>query len=86
MSTPLGTARPVPYVTGTIIGDILSPILFNIFVNGLLLWLQQGRVGYSPGCLKTLIAALCFADDVALLAMSKDDLRIQLEKIDRFCA
>jgi hypothetical protein len=43
-------------------------------------------VGYSPGCLKALIAALCFADDVALLAMSKEDLRIQLEKIDRFCA
>ncbi len=84
--TPLGTTRPVPYVTGTIIGDILSPGLFNIFVNGLLLWLQQGRVGYSPGCLKALIAALCFADDVALLAMSKEDLRIQLEKIDRFCA
>ena len=40
--TPYGRTRPIPILRGTIQGDCLSPLLWNIFMDPLLRWLDTG--------------------------------------------
>lgn len=49
--------EPVPFRCGTIQGDVLSPVLFNIFLNTLLRWLDIGSAGYVPGSIVAKLAA-----------------------------
>ena len=55
-------------------GCILSPILFLIFINGLIEEIKKLNIGVLYGKVK--IAILLFADDIALLAESREDLEI----------
>ena len=81
---------PIKIEKGTIQGDTLSPLLFLIFVEPLLRWLQSGGRGYKYGCLsKSLHAghttsASASADDMLAAALSATDLARQAEKIEAF--
>ena len=44
---PHGRTRPIPILRGTIQGDCLSPLLWNIFMDPLLRWLETGDRGYK---------------------------------------
>ena len=61
---------PIKIDRSTIQGDTLSPLLFLIFVEPLLRWLQSGGRGYKYGCLsKSLhadhtISVSAYADDM----------------------
>ena len=72
---------------GTTKGDTLSLLLFLIFIEPLLRWLQSGGRGYKFGCLsKSLHAdhttsASAYADDMLAAALSATDLARQAEKI-----
>jgi len=75
---------------GTIQGDTLSLLLFLMFIEPLLRWLQLGGRGYKHGCLsKSLHAdhttsASAYADDMLAAALSATDLARQAEKIEAF--
>jgi len=81
---------PIKIERGTIQGDTLSPLLFLIFIEPLLRWLQSGGRGYKHGCLsKSLHAdhttsASAHADDMLASALSATDLARQAEKIEAF--
>jgi hypothetical protein len=60
---PAGLSPAVAIERGVIQGDCLSPVVFNIFLDGVLRWLDQGDCGYTPSSLAYKIAVTGFADD-----------------------
>ena len=47
-------------------GGVLSPMLFAVYIDSLLEMLEASGVGcYSGGCF---VGAVCYADDIVLLA------------------
>ena len=55
-------------------GGVLSPILFNMYIDKLLLELKVS--GYGCHINNTFVGALCYADDVALLSPSIKGLNV----------
>merc|ERR1711994_1087705 len=54
-------------------GGVLSPILFSLFINELIMEIKKAEMGIK---LKdTLIAILLYADDIVLIAKKKQELQ-----------
>ena len=82
--TPHGTSAKIYLTRGTKQGDGLSPLLFSLIFNLLLHALDATAVGHkSMTGLRT--AARAFADDVALVATSVQNMSTLLEVVDTFC-
>ena len=73
VQVPAGSTPPIPILRGTIQGDTLSPLLYVIYADALLRWLQVGGRGYRYGCLSSQendrhnLAALGYADDTKIM-------------------
>jgi hypothetical protein len=63
-------------------GSVLSPVLFCIYLDGLLDKLSESSVGCYWGGYFT--GAVCYADDIALLAPSASALRRMLGICDSY--
>jgi hypothetical protein len=77
--------KPIPIERGTIQGDTLSPYLFLIFLEPLLIWLQRGKNGYTFGTSKLTISSAAYADDLAAIINNLKSLQTQLNKLDKLC-
>lgn len=81
---------PIAIERGTIQGDTLSPLLFLIFIEPLLRWLQSGGRGYKPKCLSNTEHAdyknssNAYADDLAVITSTVGDLDRQANQIEAF--
>ena len=65
-------------------GDVFSPILFTIYLDDLLMGLKNLGIGcHWDGFF---VGAVCYADDVALLAPSPSALRLTLLHCETFAA
>ena len=93
--TPGGSTPTLKVDRGTIQGDGLSPLLFAIYLEPLLRWLQVGGRGYVPSCLsrdgysasdavKDQIPTDTYADDLNIATEKKDDLATQLHKVSHY--
>ena len=60
-------------------GCVLSPLLFNIFINDLQEYLKKLNKGVLVGTNK--LSMLYFADDIVLLAENKEDTELMLEEV-----
>ena len=66
-------------------GDVLSPILFNLYINDLVANLNESN--NDPVILGDLtINSLLYADDIILLSSTANGLQKSLEILDKFCS
>ena len=85
ISTNHGKTAPVSLRRGTIQGDSLSPLLFILFLEPLVRWLQVNDRGYrcmsaSSTC-PHYANVLAAADDLALMSGSSDQMQVQLNEV-----
>ena len=66
-------------------GDPLSPILFNIFINGIFEKLREANC--DPVTLDgvDMINALAYADDIVLLSTTKEGLQKAIDTVQEYC-
>ena len=84
--TPKGDTDPIPIVgRGTVQGDTLSPLLFVLFIDPLMRWLEEGGEGYRFGTSEAKLGPMAYADDLAVVAGRMGDLHAQANKVQRFC-
>ena len=62
---------------------ILSPLLFNLYINDLALYLKSLDIGINVGNDK--ICLLMYADDIVLLADTENDLQNMLNALHNWC-
>jgi hypothetical protein len=67
-------------VNGVKQGAVLSPVLFCVYLDGLLMTLSKAGVGCFIGC--TFVGALAYADDIVLTAPTATAMRKLLKVCD----
>jgi hypothetical protein len=65
-------------------GCILSPLLFNLFINDLTLFIKSFDLGINVGTEKLCI--MLYADDIVILADNAQDLQILLNALNEWCS
>jgi hypothetical protein len=84
-----GITQPITFKRGTLQGDGLSPLLFILYLEPLIQWITAGKHGYKLHSLArtstetTSVSA--FADDLALLASSLQEIQHMLKKVELYC-
>jgi hypothetical protein len=64
-------------------GSPISPILWNLFLDPLLHWINEDRDGYNlEGYMVNILA---YADDIALIATNNKDMQHIVDKLQEFC-
>ena len=64
-------------------GGILSPTLFNIFINDLVENNKELNLGIKLGDIH--LSILLYADDIAVIVENKKHLQSMLNYVDRWC-
>eukprot|EP00959_Pyramimonas_sp_CCMP1952_P335444 7023467-Pyramimonas_sp.AAC.2 len=84
--TPKGDTASIPIMgRGTIQGDTLSPLLFVIFIDPLLRWLEEGNREYKFETSDAKLGSMAYADDLAIVTDRVAHLHTQAAKVDYFC-
>ena len=65
-------------------GCLLSPLLFNMYVNDLATSLQDLNLGVQVGPNER-VGVLLYADDIVVLAESEAELQVMLHKLSDWC-
>ena len=82
---PNGLSQYFPSTCGVKQGDVLSPTLFNLFINGLIDDLNNGSTDpLLIGDVK--VTSLMYADDIILLSESQEGLQKALDILENFCS
>ena len=63
-------------------GGVLSPILFTVYIDELLILLKQLGIGFHWK--HHFVGAVCYTDDLVLLAPSQAALRLMLRLCEQF--
>jgi hypothetical protein len=86
VKTPKGDTPLIPIEgQGTIQGDTFSPLLFIIYIEPLLRWLQEGRGTYRMKTSNKEVGPLEYADDLSILTEDPRDTVAQANKIETYC-
>ena len=75
-------SRPFNINQGVKQGAILSPLLYSLFVNELLVTLEQSGLGVKIG--SVYCGALMYADDLALIASSAQELQAMMDIVFQY--
>ena len=66
-------------------GDVLSTLLFNIFINDLPNEFQKLKTTEEVVIFNEIIHSLLFADDLIILSLNKEDLQTKLDTLNEYC-
>ena len=80
---PYGLTDPITSSTVLKQGCVLSPLLFNLYVNDLPFFFNETHDPVTIG--KYLTNVLMYADDLVLMSTSKAGLQLCLEDLQTFC-
>ena len=69
------------YKMGVRQGCIISPLLFNLFLDGITKILLSENIGVNIGD----VVLLLYADDIILIAENEEDLQLLVKKLKVFC-
>ena len=64
-------------------GCVLSPLLFSLYINGVVTKLHDGKCGVQCG--GDMVPGLLFADDTSLVATDKEGLEKSLDVLAKWC-
>ena len=74
---------PLEVTTGLRQGCVLSPLLFSLYINGMVEKLREAKV--SARCGEEQVPALLFADNMVILAEGEEELRRGLGVLEERC-
>ena len=77
--------EPFHIKKGVLQGNVLSPTLFNIFINDIKEVLQHDDSPYINKALDTRTPCLLYADDIVLLSTTKIGLQNQMDRLYEYC-
>ena len=80
-----GLSKTFSSTCGVKQGDVMSPLLFNLFIDDLANNLKSSISG-AISINGLLMNLLRYADDIVLLANSKEALQSYLDILDEFCS
>ena len=78
--------EPFKINSGVLQGEVLSPILFSLFLNELIIRLNNSGISDISFCDGTLVNILLYADDAIILADSPVNLNKKLRILEQFCS
>jgi hypothetical protein len=78
LSNPFSISRGVKQ------GDVLSPILFNSFINDIIPLFHEAD-SQPPSLVSKTVGCLLYADDLVIISTSPDGLKKSLEKMNSYC-
>jgi hypothetical protein len=81
--TPVGISDSIRISRGVPQGDIISPILFNIFFNKLLKEIRKTNIGYNVK--GEIIPLIAYADDLIIISNNRREIKVLLQAINSFC-
>ena len=82
--TPHGCTSPVGIGRGTLQGDPLSPLLFDLMIEPLIRWLNAADKGYHITSCGLKLSSKWYADDGTLVTNSVDDMISLLAIVQQF--
>jgi hypothetical protein len=82
--TPHGLTPPIGIKRGTLQGDPLSPLLFDLMVEPLIRWLNAVNKGYDITSCGPTLTIKWYADDGTLIANSVEDMISLLDIVQQF--
>ena len=65
-------------------GDILSPIIFNIFINDIICGFNDD-ICCPPKLVKQDVGSLLYADDLVILSTTENGLQMGIDKLHAYC-
>src|SRR6201999_103219 len=81
--TPFGLTEEINLGRGIPQRSPISPILFDLFLEPLLNWINNNALGFKLNTID--ISVLAFADDMCLLSNTNSNLQINIDKTQEFC-
>lgn len=80
--TPYGLTKKVNVDRGVRQGCPISPLMFIMCIEACLNWIKDTCKGYKIA--NSMIPALAFCDDIALIATNNNDLQYTVDKLNKF--
>lgn len=81
--TKRGYTQPIPQTIGVKQGCPLSPLLFNLAIQGMLIGLDQIDCGYKFSDGRS-IKYLAYADDLCIIDSTQDGINAMMQKLEEF--